>query len=364
MTVTSETFYCQEGTADKVYTVELVEVDGGFQVRGIGGRRGGAMTVYDKTNAPVSREAAEKLYASVVKEKVGKGYQSGGSAAPIQAPAPAPKTQQSAPTPLPDRIPPMLLNPITEGEAQALIENDDWLLQNKFDGVRVHLFREGDKVWGVSRTNKPVTLPMSVVNAARKFERDFIIDGELIGELFVCFDVLQDGALHLGRERCEFRAHHIIKMCAPTDWTGIISSPTAYTKEEKRAFFQALFDRGAEGAVFKKKAAPYQPGRPSSGGVARKFKFWATASVIVTQQHGDKHSVEIKLYDGTQLGSVTLRYESDPVPPPGTIIEVKYLYRGSEDGHLVQPVFLRIREDVEPEDCNAAQLQIKGKARV
>ena len=75
-----------------------------------------------------------------------------------------------------------------------------------------------------------------------------------------------------------------------------------------------------------------------------------------------KRSVKMYLCDGTEVGSVTIP-PNKAIPPKGQIIEVRYLYRHDVGGDLVQAVYLGPRADVNKEDCTAAQLRVKGKAK-
>ena len=48
-----------------------------------------------------------------------------------------------------------------------------------------------------------------------------------------------------------------------------------------------------------------------------------------------------------------------PIPPAGTIVEVRYLY-AYPGGRLYQPVYLGPRDDVPPVACSMSQLKIKA----
>lgn len=77
--VRSARLWFQGGTSDKVYEVDLLENDGlaggaRFLVNFRYGRRGASLREGTKTNSPVAREAAEKIFDSVVVSKVNEGY--------------------------------------------------------------------------------------------------------------------------------------------------------------------------------------------------------------------------------------------------------------------------------------------------
>ena len=140
-----------------------------------------------------------------------------------------------------------------------------------------------------------------------------------------------------------------------------ISLVASYTQEAvKRRFLERSREDNLEGVVFKDMQAPYIPGRPNSGGAQRKFKFVASASVVVTSLNG-KRSVKIGVLDGERMiscGNVTIPVGSD-IPGIGDIVEVRYLYAFPESGSLFQPVYIGVRDDLELKDCSIGQLKMK-----
>ena len=84
----------REGKSDKVYEVNLCEVGPDrFVVNFRYGRRGAKLQSGSKTAVPVARDKAERIYDSLVDEKVGKGYHEPGA-----TPAAAPQAPSSAAT--------------------------------------------------------------------------------------------------------------------------------------------------------------------------------------------------------------------------------------------------------------------------
>jgi bifunctional non-homologous end joining protein LigD len=138
---------------------------------------------------------------------------------------------------------------------------------------------------------------------------------------------------------------------------------TARTCAAKLVLLQEVHKHGGEGIVLKRHDAPYSPGRPNTGGPALKFKFVATASVLVTSHHEEHSSVRMALYDGAgdlvDVGSVTIPPNKER-PPIGAIIEVRYLmaFRG---GSLIQAVYLGIRYDIKRSACTIDQLRFKNE---
>lgn len=108
-----ETLYFQDAKSDKVYEVDLCEVNGGkYLVNFRYGRRGKPLREGTKTNQPVDLAGAEKIFEKLVAEKKKKGYSGSGVAAPATA-TPAPPVDTSVSTEEPEAVTPFQfqLNP-------------------------------------------------------------------------------------------------------------------------------------------------------------------------------------------------------------------------------------------------------------
>ena len=66
--------YFRQGSSDKVYHLQLENVDDRWSVQAQWGRRGSALQSDVKANG-VPYEAARRTYDRVLREKMGKGYQ-------------------------------------------------------------------------------------------------------------------------------------------------------------------------------------------------------------------------------------------------------------------------------------------------
>jgi len=340
----TQTLYFKEGGSDKIYTAK-VEDDG--TVLTSWGRRGGPQQ--SQSFGPLPIPEAEKLYDKKVKEKLSKGYQPGeaglelvrnGTTAPVNVPRP------------------MLLNEIDRDEVERLIRDPAWWMQEKFDGCRILLERNGDAVTAWSRTGKPcAALPGAIVEAALTIPAErFLIDGEIIGDTVWAFDLIP-GATNIPDWAYELRWIRLSGLLLRSpEFPAIRLVPTARTEKEKAAMLERIQSNGDEGVVLKDSSAPYTPDRPSSGGPALKFKFFKTASVIV-EAANTQRSVNVKAVCGTPLGRVTIP-PNYPVPAVGAVCEVRYLaiHRG---GSLIQPVYLGERSDIPAEECTIDQLQFR-----
>ena len=176
----SRLFY-RDGSSDKEYHAAINSVDGGYTVTFAFGRRGTALTAGTKTSSPVPLEKARLIYDKLLAEKTAKGYTPAGAGTPF------------ADTGNENRVSglvPQLLNSIDEDAAQLLIADDGWCLQEKFDGKRIMVSVKSGQVEGSNRKGLCVAMPQEVVDSMIHLP-DCELDGELLGEKYVVFDVLK-----------------------------------------------------------------------------------------------------------------------------------------------------------------------------
>jgi bifunctional non-homologous end joining protein LigD len=345
------TLYYREGTSDKVYRASVEEASGGWVVNFAYGRRGAAMQSGTKTVKPVSYGQAKTIYDRLVREKTGKGYTPGEDGVPFQAtPHEAKNTG----------IAPQLLNPIDSGELAAFILNKRYVLQEKFDGRRTLIRRLDGVVEGINRTGLVVALPEPFAKAvAGAGNSGFTLDGELLGDAFVVFDLLEIDGQNVRQYAYRIRLA-LLQGLKNLYGPEIRLVETAFTSEEKRKLRDRLAAEGKEGLVIKDQEAHYVPGRPASGGSQLKYKFYETASFVVGNINNQR-SVGLCLYRDGQLvpaGNVTIPPNAE-VPHSGGLIECRYLYAFRESGVVYQPVYLHKRDDILPEACVMGQLKFK-----
>jgi len=338
--------YFKQGTSDKVYHVSLEEVENAsFVVNFAYGRRGSTLTTGTKTKQPVDYTSAKPIYDKLVKSKTLKGYQPGEE---------GPKYVIDADT-KDTGIQCQLLNFIEESKVIQLINDDNWWAQQKYDGKRM-LIRKTDSIIAINRKGYSVGAPDSILKSANQVKSSYLADGEAVGEKLFVFDLLEINQTDIKPTPYHERLSHLDKLGLQGSINVI---ETAKTKSEKQQLYDRLKASNAEGLVFKQHSAPYTAGRPNSGGTQVKFKFYATASVIVTKSNV-KRSVAIAVFaDGIQVdvGNVTIP-SNQQIPTVNSVIEVRYLYAYKE-GNLYQPTYLGVRDDISLEDCSLSQLKYK-----
>lgn len=358
MTIVSSTrLEYSQGSSDKFYEVSVRQVAGGnYHVHVVYGRIGTAGNASNKTNDPLPYAAAVKLANKTLDEKRRKGYVDAGSGQNTTATSSAPR--QAA------VIGVQLLNPVKdEAQLEALLEDDNVVMQEKADGVRMRVLRSQGNFMGVNRRNIFTDLPQTTVTnleaAFGHIKGSLDLDGELVGLTYHVFDALRLGDRHgdISKAAFEDRLNLLVDEIAPTP--GITLMPAQSGTAAKRAFLEEMRKVNAEGVVLRDRRAAYTEGKPNSGGAALKFKFCESATVLVTA-HNTQRSVAIAAMGANgkpvPVGNVTIP-PSAPMPPLKSLIEVQYLYF-YPSGSLFQPVLKAVRDDLEAAD-DLSSLKVK-----
>jgi bifunctional non-homologous end joining protein LigD len=347
------TLYLKDGRADKVYTASVDST----VVQFAWGRRGGTMQT--KTETAATPGAAELLCHKKLSEKRAKGYTDGPDATPIVTPGFDPQASPAAGRAGLTLVPrPMLLNEIGDAELLQLARDADWCMQEKHDGNRILLRKSGARLTSYSRTGRETSaLPKAIVEAAMSYPGDFLLDGEIVGDLIWGFDLLAWEEGETSALPYTLRLFHLTGIFGDSV-SGIRIVQTASEPDEKLALFARVRKQGGEGVVLKRLSARYEAGRPNSGGPALRYKFIATITVRVASQNPQR-SVNMQLEDGTHVGRVTIP-PNHPLPPAGVLCEVRYLYAHRGSNSLSQAVYLGVRDDVEHAD-GPAQLKFKSE---
>ena len=369
--VRSIQLFFQEGSSDKVYNAKIIDEGGGkYSVEVEWGRRGAKLSTGRKANK-VTLAAAEKAYDKLVREKTNKGYEEMTEVVQPQAVAP-PEGQGSGSraTGVREKVgqAAQLLNPIEVEDVPKMIADDRVIAQQKLDGNRV-LVHVGETLRATNRSGQITTIHASILAALEWLPAGTVIDGEVVpgeeGPVYWLFDILQIAEEDLRTLGYLERWQRLDAEIEPVVDHPIRILDYAQGKAAKKALHDRLFAAKAEGIVFKHADAPYQPGRPSSGGKQLKHKFVKSADVVILENAGNAYSMAV--YDGDELREVgkvfsgttnESRAELDDLLAAGErpVAEVRYLY-ATDDEQLYQPVFIRLRDDKEPSDCLRSQLE-------
>ena len=356
MTTKAITLEAPGASGRKFYTVEIEQgSDGAFTVNYRYGAVGGSVKSGTKTPTPVRIEAAQAIYDALVTDKMnGSSHYVavGQSATEFERPALA-ATNAEAIKCRPSR----LLNDVDPDVVMSLAADDDWWVQIKHDGDRVQLhFTERRVTLFSGRSGKLRGCPKPIAEAVKLVGNDgsHVLDGELVGDVLWLFDVFEVSGRDMTGLPYHQRHRWLMQYEAVMPSQAVKIVHAAESQRAKAALIVLAKKAHAEGVVFVNRNAPYEPGRPNKGGNNLRWKFRASASLIVAEHHPAKNSLDVMLADGTRIGSVTMIGKARP--PVGTVVDIEYLYC---QGSLIQAVFKGVRADVPPEDCTRAQLQFK-----
>ena len=259
-----------------------------------------------------------------------------------------------------DTIKPQLSSEVEAGQVKRFLNDHDWVMQEKMDGKRVMITKVSKgatccDLYAVNRAGRDVDLPWDLVQfLGAHASGSWTADGELVGDVFWCFDFLGED-FSLCEDPLWFR-HAAI----PNEFRHIdapLQIVPLLQEEEKKVAFSRILKSGGEGVIFKKKESPYRGGRSKDW---QKCKFITSASVVVLQPHASRRSVEVGIWENghsLSVGSVSIP-GTTRMPCAGEIIEVQYLYATAK-GKLFQPVYLMQRDDLSFADCGAGQLKFK-----
>lgn len=359
MTTEKISLYFKNDQSDKVYHIQLENKSTGYVVNFQFGKRNGTLTSGQKTAVPIPYDLAKATYDATVKKQLAKGYSPGESGTAFVG------------SDLEQRVSgvlPQLLNVIRENETETYLKNPDWFLQRKYDGHCRMIKKTSESVVGINRKGLITGLPQSVIEALEVLPaKTFILHGELMGDVFALFDVLEvDGKDIRGKSVVE-RLTTLETFKAALEVAGVpgmFGTYTARTVEEKRKLYAALVENEDEGGVFKLASAQYTVGRPNSGGTQLKRVFFYRATVRVVKSHATKRSIFTEALDAngvwTPVGKCTIPANA-AVPKALQLVEIEYKY-AFLGGSLFQPQYKGVRDDIEESACTLTQLVYKNKS--
>src|SRR5262245_44659212 len=153
---------------------------------------------------------------------------------------------------MPSEFKPMLFEgAISEAEAQALVGNDAFWMQQKADGHRVLVFVANALVYGRSRTGLPYTISREAQASLLKIGRVMVLDAEAVNGRLVVFDLLAlDG--NNWRDRAYSERLFQLEELIPRPLPSVQVIQTCRDQWSKEAAYPMLRDGGAEGVVFKR----------------------------------------------------------------------------------------------------------------
>jgi ATP-dependent DNA ligase len=271
-----------------------------------------------------------------------------------------------------------LQNYVLENHAKAVkLDLGTWLLRNplpaicepKLDGIRVFLFKSGEKLVLSSKHGMLFTPRGSPKVFARVPEfthapYQMILDGEYLSKegLFL-FDVLQVDDRDVRKLLLPDRKKILREIL---EGIGLeVEYRAVKTSSEILEYMEKTVEAGGEGIIVKNPASAY--GEPNSW---LKLKRFETVDCFVVEYEetqemrrtGIPRSWYVAVYDElggrVDLGKVGAFIESvDPkLVKIGSVVEVRF-QEVTEDEKLREPFIIKIRHDKTPEECLASQIR-------
>ncbi len=346
--------HCTENGSDKVYDVRIVRETSGCLVEVSYGRRVGTPKIETKTQlGNVSEAEANKIAITLIKSKIKGGYRllethaDDRSAGAMSAAVNAEDTG----------LRPQLLTAIDLSDVRTYINNPAYGMQEKFDGERCLIRRDMDgNLIAANRRGMARPLPPAVTAGLNGLHRGSTLDGELMGDRYMIFDLLEVSGNNIRSVSFRYRWETLMAMDIPS--RSVAFAETAFLQTAKSYLFADIQSRGGEGAVFKLANSPYTSTRNSD---QVKCKFWHSLSAIAVAGRLGKRSVALWLYEAPEtlvsVGNVTVPANMD-MPADNSVVEVRYLY-AYKGGSLFQPVLLNARSDVSKSECQISQCVYK-----
>lgn len=217
----------------------------------------------------------------------------------------------------------MLAKPLERLE--DLPSPEQWIVEDKYDGIRSHVHIEHGLVRIYSRGLEDVTASFpEVVEAFAHWKRNAILDGELLAwrdnralnfnmlqqriarkkvrvthrneipVVFMAYDLLFEGSQLLLSAPFEERRSRLEALFTGCQLPLLLSPQfTVQSHEEIDALFHAARERGNEGLLLKRRGSAYEPGK-RSGAWYKLKRPYGTLDVVITaaeQGHGRRATV-------------------------------------------------------------------------
>lgn len=299
-----------------------------------------------------------------------------------------------------------MIRPMLATLSKAVVTGDEWVFEEKYDGIRVIAERRGTLVRLSSRTGQDLTAGFAAVaDAIRALpDDDLTLDGELVifdargtsrfqllqrrgtdprlRPVYVAFDCLRSQGKDLTRATLERRRERLLALVPRR--SGALM-PSRQLRGDGQRALEVARERGWEGVIAKLRGSRYEPGSRSQAW--RKLKVRGESEFVVggyTAPSGARAhlgALLVGLYDGATLrftGKVGTGYTQqalrelaakldrlrtdrapfDPAPRmrdvtwvrPALVAQVAYA-EWTADGRLRQPAFLGLRDDKKPREC-------------
>ena len=264
----------------------------------------------------------------------------------------------------------MLCGPLQDrSELEPYLLNDRYVLEEKFNGTRKEVMKDGDVLSITNKRGQATGKGMLPATQAEflKVSFDFTLDteDEPVGGGCVLLDILTLRGKPLDRLSHAERRKVLEAFYKASRSTAKLSGWPRKPLDRKPSGHSSNGWRLKTPRVSSSKIMMFVTSAEAGRAYQFKYKFQATASVIVDEVLvGGKRSIGMVLLDGgkrVSVGKCAIPVNKE-IPAKGSIAEIRYLFAEGGSNKLNQPFYLGPRDDIDPKECKLSQLKYKPQS--
>lgn len=234
--------------------------------------------------------------------------------------------------------------------AQRLIVSEAYAMQRKVDGQRLTVVKDSRGIQGFNKRGELCPVPPWLFEEMSCLPQEpWEFDGELCDSSYHIFDLMEAPKASVSEMPFKERMDVLSVIIDTWDTGRIQVIETHLDPRDKLKAFMGYGLAGDEGVVFR----PHRTKAHYKGQVY-KYKFVNTVDAVVMGHTEGKASIEVGVYRDNELVSLG-KVSFEGVITEGEVVEVRYRTL-SEGERLIEPVFMRIRQDKRPYACSWSQL--------
>lgn len=253
----------------------------------------------------------------------------------------------------------MLASPLQFGSSYRELSGGEWLIEDKFDGIRAQAHKSDGKVRLFSRTANDISHSYpEVIAALARIPDDFILDGEIVAQrdgmvlpfrylqarlqrkivttdlmnevpvAYMAFDALAIDERYLLDKPLTQRRSRLAKLIESGEHVALVQARALdgeNTAHLIHANFESARERGHEGLVLKRTDSPYHPGRRGKWWLKLKRELSTLDVVVVAVEWG--HGKRAKV-----LSDYTFAVRGDA----GHLVTIGKAYSGLTDAEITE----------------------------
>lgn len=264
------------------------------------------------------------------------------------------------------KLGPALASSIEVEDLGNFIDDTDWDFTQKLDGTRLMVVCTDNHIVGLNR-RRTIPVDPRILKIVKSFNNTLIFDGEMLDGTYWLFDLpllegFCDATTPYWKRREVLSAVEETLRVAGIQEIQVL--PNYWDSKDKEDLQHWCSQNGTEGIILKRKDSPYSHDARTKDWLKAKYTKTCEAFVLETNLDG-KRNASIGVYDQNsniiEICTISLTEKMLNTIRVGDCLEVTYLY-ASDIQKLVQPRFLRLRKDRDPENCLVDQLQFTSKS--